>query len=158
MGMDVYGKNAKGEAGKYFRNNVWWWHPLAGYCLLIAPTVTAKCKMWHSNDGDGLGESDSLLLAALLRAEIESGRCAKYDAEYKAHLETLPRKECDFCHGTGSKKHDGGHGDRVEEVRPCHVCSGQGSVPSFEASYPFSVENVQGFVTFLENCGGFEIC
>jgi hypothetical protein len=30
MGMDVYGKEPKSDKGEYFRNNVWWWRPLAG--------------------------------------------------------------------------------------------------------------------------------
>jgi hypothetical protein len=34
MGMDVYG-----ESGNYFRNNVWWWRPLANYCQAIAPHI-----------------------------------------------------------------------------------------------------------------------
>jgi hypothetical protein len=33
MGFDVYGKSARSEKGEYFRNNVWWWRPLAEYVL-----------------------------------------------------------------------------------------------------------------------------
>ena len=54
MGMDVIGKNPKNETGEYFRNNVWGWGPLATYVCQVAPEITAKCKYWQSNDGDGL--------------------------------------------------------------------------------------------------------
>ena len=33
MGMDVYGRRPKSERGEYFRNNIWWWHPLADFIL-----------------------------------------------------------------------------------------------------------------------------
>lgn len=29
MGMDLYGKKPLNPVGEYFRNNVWWWRPLA---------------------------------------------------------------------------------------------------------------------------------
>ena len=54
MGMDVYGRNPTTKQGEYFRNNVWWWHPLADYCTSVAPDITAQCNSWHHNDGDGL--------------------------------------------------------------------------------------------------------
>ena len=48
MGMDMYGRKPTGERGEYFRNNVWWWHPLADYCIMIAPDICAPCKYWHT--------------------------------------------------------------------------------------------------------------
>ena len=54
MGMDVYGKQPTADEGKYFRNNAWWWRPLADYCVEVAPAITAACTHWQSNDADGL--------------------------------------------------------------------------------------------------------
>jgi len=54
MGMDVYGNAPTQKEGEYFRNNIWWWHPLADYIELVAPDEAAACEHWHSNDGDGL--------------------------------------------------------------------------------------------------------
>ena len=54
MGMDICGRNPTEECGVYFRNTVWWWHPLAVYCITVAPDICAACKHWHTNDGDGL--------------------------------------------------------------------------------------------------------
>src|SRR5215813_12328976 len=50
MGMDVYGKVPVSECGKYFRDQVRWWHPLATICKLAAPEIAGSCKNWHSND------------------------------------------------------------------------------------------------------------
>jgi len=78
MGMDIYGKAPSGKAGTYFRNNIWWWHPLADYILMVAPEETAACTGWHVNGGDGLDKAGALALADKLQAEIDSGRCARY--------------------------------------------------------------------------------
>ena len=72
MGMDVYGKNPTSENGKYFRNNVWWWRPLAEYCKQIAPEITSKIKYLQSNDGDGLQtQEDCNILADKLQEAID---------------------------------------------------------------------------------------
>lgn len=78
MGMDVYGHAPTQKEGEYFRNNIWWWHPLADYIELVAPDEAAACEHWHSNDGDGLDEDEALALADRLQAEIDSGRCLRY--------------------------------------------------------------------------------
>ena len=41
MGMDIHARNPTGERGAYFRNNVWWWRPLADYCITVAPDICA---------------------------------------------------------------------------------------------------------------------
>lgn len=82
MGMDVYGRDAKSEKGKYFRNNVWWWHPLWDYCLSQYPTVTQGCKQGHTNDGDGLSAGNSKKLAKLIKRDLENGRAQKYADAY----------------------------------------------------------------------------
>jgi hypothetical protein len=90
MGMDVYGKAPSSPKGEYFRNNVWWWRPLADYCLEVSPETTASCSGWHTNDGDGLGEKDSLELAADLRACLLSGTTLESERRRTAHLSVLP--------------------------------------------------------------------
>jgi len=74
MGMDVIGRNPRDGVGNYFRNNVWRWHPLAEYGCEVAPEIAAKCRHWHSNDGDGLDAEDSIRLADLLQKETDAGR------------------------------------------------------------------------------------
>ena len=54
MGMDVIGKKPKAEVGQYFRNNVWWWHPLWEYVCEVPPALANRVRYGHSNDGDGL--------------------------------------------------------------------------------------------------------
>lgn len=179
MGMDVSGKNPTTEAGAYFCNNVWWWRPLAEYCCEIAPEITANCEYWQSNDGDGLEDDDAKELAAILRAEVASGRCKTYADAYEARRKALPRETCDLCNGTGIRSDALGveHGQttkvipattkdsdgtetphpRAGQVGWCNGCDGIGTRQASSSHYPFTVENVEEFATFLEGSGGFEI-
>lgn len=70
MGMDVYGKAPTSEVGEYFRNNVWWWRPLADYILKVHPDLASSCAEWHSNSADGLNAAESVTLADALDADL----------------------------------------------------------------------------------------
>jgi hypothetical protein len=87
MGMDVYGKEPKSDKGEYFRNNVWWWRPLANYSLHIAPDVCAKCEYWQSNDGDGLDAEGAELLSEKLLESVEDGTANSYIKAYNKQYE-----------------------------------------------------------------------
>ena len=97
MGMDVFGKNPQSKAGEYFRNNVWWWYPLADYVHEVAPEIAAQCELWYMNDGDGLNEEDALALADALQAELDSRRCEAYAKTRQAKLEAMPDEPCPVC-------------------------------------------------------------
>src|ERR1700744_8202 len=102
MGMDVYGRKPTTEDGKYFRNNVWWWRPLADYIVDVAPrALTGKCKYWQSNDGAGLNAKESLRLAVILREEIASGRCKEFADLRARDIAAMPRLICEWCEGFG---------------------------------------------------------
>ena len=157
MGMDVYGKKATSVKGRYFRNSVWGWHPLANYCQVVAPSIAKKCKYWHTNDGAGLSGEDSLLLAGMLEVEVGSGRCAAYEKEYEAARAALPKETCEFCSGTGARTDTVGKQNGLDKPGGCNGCAGTGQKENWDASYPFSVDNVKEFITFLNHSGGFEI-
>ena len=158
MGMDVIGRKPTSKEGEYFRNNVWWWRPLADYCMRVAPDIAARCKYWHSNDGYGLDERDSLALADLLQAEIDSGRCASYARVRESELELLPNERCQLCEGTPPRRvpPDRGAGNLLTGMK-CNACDGEGFKRPWACWYDFDVENVREFVGFLRGCGGFAI-
>jgi hypothetical protein len=172
MGMDVFGKepspkmvkNKDGDdvrVGEYFRNTVWWWRPLATYCLTMAPHVSARCEYWHSNDGDGLDAAKSKELAAILREELSSGRTKAYAEIRQAEIKATPTTPCVVCDGTGScAAPASGAGEWFDEngkQKYCNECDGTGRQKTADRLYPFSEENVESWAAFLENCGGFEI-
>ena len=158
MGFDLIGKKPSSDEGKYFENNVCWWHPLANYCIGVAPEITANCALWETNDGDGLKQQDALALADLLQDEVDSGRCKIFADEYEATRQALPKVPCWFCEGTGKRKPvpESGAGNEITGIR-CNGCEGSGSMEDWESHFPFSVDNVPEFISFLRGCGGFEI-
>lgn len=152
MGMDVYGKAPTNEAGKYFRNNCWWWRPLWRYCCELAPGIISDEleKSGQYNDGAGLDAEGSKRLAGVLRDEVSAGRTKRYADRHKAEQDALPDEICDLCGGTGTRTD-------MKVENGCNKCLGKGKVRPYDTWYPFSVENVEEFATFLEGCGGFEI-
>ena len=159
MGMDIYGKNPSGEQGKYFRNNAWWWRPLATYCCAVAPEITAACQYWQSNDGDGLDAEAAVALADALQQEINSNRTLLYEKQYTGAMESKPDEPCRICAGTGTRLPipQCGAGDPRAGGLKCNGCNATGYVRPSDTNYPFSVENVIEFIAFLRDSGGFEI-
>ena len=154
MGMDVYGRNPTAPEGEYFRNNVWYWRPLAIYINQVAPTIAKRCKEWHSNSGDGLNQKDSLALADILDTEVKAGRTLSFEKQWTSELEMLPDEPCQICSGTGRRLAPPqiGAGDQ-----PCNGCDSKGQVRPHATWYPFQVSNVEDFIRFLRDCGGFKI-
>lgn len=160
MGMDVYGRKPKNEKGEYFRNNVWYWHPLWNYCELMYPKVTAACKNGHDNSGDGLNLSDSIKLARLIKRDLKNGKAQKYKDEYDDYLANLSQEPCNICSSTGIQKvniKEEGTDIEIEKERQCFGCDGSGVREPFAKNYPFTIENLTEWQQFLENCGGFNI-
>lgn len=151
MGMDVYGNNPSNSKGEYFRNNVWFWHPLWEYCLDFHPDPAAKVTEGHSNSGDGLNSEDSIKLGNLLKKDLASGKVKSFQDKYTKQIESLPLVECSPCKGTGIRNDQYVNGT-------CNSCSGEGKVKDFQTNYPFAESNVEEFAEFLVNCGGFKIC
>ena len=169
MGMDVFGKKPINEAGKYFRNSIWWWHPLAEFLVETYPKVTSKCKDWHSNSGYGLGAKASRDLAKLVKADIRSGKVEDFERAQQLALAAIPPVACTCCDATGIRTDQLGLEAKFPE-RPlspevveltgrthgwCDDCDGLGT--QRQALLCFSVSNVEEFSNFLENCGGFNI-
>lgn len=170
MGMDVYGRKPTAKVGEYFRNNVWWWRPLAHLCNELAPDICAKCTYWQSNDGDGLDEEGALALAAVLECALADGTIDKFVKENDEYLASLPDEPCKLCDGTGVRTdelaksagmvdeviNEPGH-PRHGQKGTCNACGGRGHVPPWQTHYCIDAENVREFAAFLGACGGFNI-
>jgi hypothetical protein len=171
MGMDVYGKNPTSEVGSYFRNNVWWWHPLWQYCEDVAPELCKKVD-GHTNSGDGLDAEEAKLLGEALLQNIADGHTLTYRVHYYDFIASLERKTCFLCLGAGIRSDEIGYfmGMHKKELSPevqiltgrtfgwCNGCDGTGVQEDFLTNYPFNVENVEAFAKFAIDSGGFEIC
>jgi hypothetical protein len=78
MGIDVFGENPKNETGNYFRRSGGW-PPLARYIVENCPkSIYSHCRNWFSTEGDGLDQTNSLLLASVLISQIADGSAEKF--------------------------------------------------------------------------------
>ena len=52
MGMDIFGIEPENEKGEYFRNTVWYWHPLWNYLWNELDVLTPEeHREGHFNEG-----------------------------------------------------------------------------------------------------------
>lgn len=155
MGVDLYGQKPTSKVGQYFGNGWYFWHPLADYCITIAPDTCGPCSHWYSNYGDGLDAVGAVALAEALQKEIDSGRTEVYARKYASEQGCLPDEVCGFC--MGGTQYPDLHLD-TGDLKPggvkCNWCQGTGHLHPLP---PFSTENVTAFIAFLRECGGFSI-
>jgi len=150
MGFDIYGLKAKNKRGEYFRNNVWWWKPLAKYVIKECNIPEKEQNDWLNNNGHKVSEATAMNIAKKLKELVKNGHTKDYEIKRKRFLEDLSMVKCETCNGTGER-----HDDIVDGE--CNGCNGKGKVKDFKTHYPFSVENVKEFADFCESSGGFEI-
>jgi len=154
------------QDGAYFRNNVWWWRPLADYIIEHTKCVSEEdAKHWHFNDGHKVSEEEANAIADQLEHLIKTGHTETFAHDYEQQ-----RKECE----EHNKKVDALHKKLKEKVEretgktniaPCDYPKADHEewnriyrMTKHTASYPFSMDNVREFIKFCRNSGGFEIC
>jgi hypothetical protein len=156
MGMDVYGIKPTSEKGEYFRNNVWWWHPLWDYCCTVDKTLADKVPEGHSNSGDGLDAIAARQLAFKLQHKIDTGQAKEYVDQYETERKNLPKQDCKYCDENGERQWSQQNGETI--TKTCNACQGTKKVDPWDAHYPMDLQNIQDFTNFLMDCGGFQIC
>ena len=106
------------------------------------------------NGGEKISATKSLKIAKHMQKLIDDGSAEKYEKEYTKSLEEMEDIDCDICDGTGKRKEPPETGAGTLK---CNGCEGTGKREPWVKSYPFSVENLQEFIEFSKNSGGFEI-
>ena len=147
--------------GHYFRNNVWWWRPLA---YLIEDKckdflTEAQRKSLHYNDGKKYPDKIALKIADRLQEVLDSGELLKLKEEHdqemqkaKEHndiLESKMKAIVDAHNGVAPKdlpKEDFTNWRELQKQK------------NWADSYPFDIDNVKEFILFARCSGGFSIC
>jgi len=161
MGFDLMSTgNHKTKKGEYYRNNVWWWRPLAQYIITYTGCVEERhAERWAYNDGHKVIEQEAKAIAKQLKHLIETGHAKKHAEEYEKErkkaenfnkkvqkeLEAFEKKVGKDKAPNDYSKEDKKKWDSIWEKK------------SWTANYPFSVENVKEFAEFCEDSGGFTI-
>lgn len=155
MGFDLYGTSPSSKTGEYFRNNVWWWRPLADYVLdncSDCMTEEENNGYWHTNDGFKISEVSADAIGKRLLKLIVDKHTQRYAKSYAQKLKRLPMVNCGVCKGTGKPT------AIYSNKKICHNCNGTGKEKNFHSNYPFSTANVKEFAHFCMASGGFRIC
>ena len=153
--------------GSYFRNNVWWWRPLADLILdKCSDLIThEQANEIHINSGRKFSKGTSIAIANRLQSLIDSGFIEEHQKEIDARIKIAK------THNAKIEKKLEDLKEKVKKLRP-----NQNLAPvnypypynkhwgeihqqkDWGSSYPFSKENVIEFIAFSKASGGFEIC
>ena len=165
MGFDISGLNPKNKKGEYFRNNVWYWRPLAEYVLKETKVIDEKDQdSWHYNDCHEVPKEQAEQIAKQLDHLIKSGHCRTFARSWEIRREKIEKhnkkvmKELDKFEKDVQRrmndsslapkdypKEDHDKWEKIYEKR------------NSDGSYPFEEENVKEFSEFCKNSGGFTI-
>jgi hypothetical protein len=152
--------------GFYFRANVWGWRPIAELCILAIENSGLNFGniAWHYNSGDGLKtQEDCDLLANALEYILEEEDNIKEDDDViylnlgmwtkMGSGEYVTEKKCNELN---EKCIPGGYTGLAPRIMfTSGVVDDNGDV--YTPSHSISYGRIKSFITFLRNCGGFEI-
>lgn len=130
MGVDIYGRDAKSEDGEYFQHCWWSWRPILDAMWRTGLISEELYGQMGWNDGYGI------------ETQEECDEMADYLEFWVKDLEDQDIIRIgDFA--IESEK---------EEIQAnvAEMCKG-------EDIYGVTVSDLRGWITFLRNCGGFEV-
>jgi hypothetical protein len=158
-------KFEKENKGYYFRNNVWWWRPLANYIIDHTGCVDRDDEdKWHENGGHEVDEETAKMIAQQLKHLVSTGHTETFAKEHmeeyeKAtlHNEAVEKKMQEFQEQM-DKKYGRDIAPANYNADDYKIWNSIYSMKNWKASYPFNVDNVKEFAEFAEESGGFSIC
>lgn len=165
--QDKYLKKRKkylDQEGTYFRNNVWWWRPLAEYVCKYTKVVNDDEKTlegWHTNGGFQVSEQDAIQIANQLDYLLKSGHTKKFQKAYNKLFKLAEfknakiQKKIDIL---DNKKMNKGIAPRDYNKKDKAEWDRLWNCMDRTSSYPFNITNVKEFSKFCRASGGFEIC
>ena len=126
----------------YFRMNNQSWRTLAHFILdhSVRFLPDGEAEGWFSNEGHMVEETLASRIAVRLVQLLEQGIVRQYETELLIHY---PPVACHACNSKGVNK----------KGEKCGVCRGAGEICQID----FSEHKVREFVTFIQNCSGFDI-
>jgi len=152
--------------GYYFRNNVWWWRPLATYVINHSLCIEKKdIDGWHHNDGLEVNQKTAEQIAKQLYHLLNTGAVKKYEDEYnqirknaEKHNEKVIKKfkELEKQVEIATGKKDVAPADYPDRFKK--EWDKLWEEKDFRENYPFAESNVREFADFCKDSGGFTIC
>jgi len=150
----------------YFRNNVWWWRPLANFIIENCDWLTQEQKeRLHDNSGFEFSDHEAVTIADTLQKKVDDGTARKQEEVNKQERKGAEdwnaglQKQQDAL-GEEAKK-ETGNPKIVPRDYPKHIYKKWDDLQKqhdWNASYPFAEANIKEFICFLRECGGFKVC
>ena len=124
-------KRDKENPGTYFRNNVWWWRRLWQFVCVECKDILTEDDIAYggSNDNHLISQDKAVLMAKRLQEKIDDGSAQAFEDSIKEYMESVKKDK----HGYPKSEDD------------------------WMANYPFDIVNLQEFITFCSESGGFRI-
>jgi len=153
------------QSGTYFRNNVWWWRPLADYVLRFTKVIPENEKEhWGYNDCYEVSQEYAEMISQQLDHLIKSGHCKAYADKFEENRKLIEKqndvieKELElFTKKVQKKMRDDSLVPRDFPKEDYKKWNKILNKRNSSGNYPFSVENVKEFSEFSKNSGGFSI-
>jgi len=152
--------------GVYFRNNCWWWRPLANFMREHCDWFTKKQQArLHDNSGFEFSEHEALRIADTLQKKVDDGTAEKDEAKNKEDRKLAEewnqglKKQSNELEKEAKK--ETGDASIVPRDYPKHIYKKWDDLQKqrdWKDSYPFEERNVKRFIAFLRECGGFSVC
>ena len=161
MGFDLYGQEPKNKFGEYFRQNVWGWRPIWEYvCTHHADSLDQKTlEMGNYNEGHIVSKQQATTLANKIHVDLQDGTVSDFvkmveDSVKKAkeHNKFIDKQMNDLLAKHNVKAAcdlEPKHKEEWDKIYAEH---------DWADSYPFAVDNLESFIKFCRESGGFEIC
>jgi hypothetical protein len=154
------------NVGIYFRNNVWWWRPLANFIIENCDWLTEEQKeRLHDNSGFEFSQHEAVTIADTLQKKVDdgtAGRLEKINKSKRALSEEWNKKLQKQQDALGEEvKKETGNKNIVPRDYPEPFNKKWDDLQKqhdWNASYPFEERNVKEFICFLRECGGFQVC
>lgn len=160
MGVDISGRNPKTNEGDYFCSNWWGWRPILA--LSEAAMLNKKLKYdtsyWGSNDGKGLRTQKQCDKLADALELLISNNYNEYLTKDDDRIYICMGSWCEY--GTGRfvpSEFTQSLNEQYEwgDILYSPVVAENGTM--VESSYSTSLGRLKEWITFLRNCGGFQI-
>ena len=154
------------NVGVYFRNNVWWWRPLANFMREHCDWFTQEQQArLHDNSGFEFSEHEALTIADTLQKKVDDGT-VKVREEVNRREMKVAEEWNKGIHAQQEElekevKKETGDAKIVPYDYPEHFKKKYDAIQKQtdrKAYYPFKERNVKRFIAFLRECGGFSVC
>ena len=152
--------------GVYFRNNCWWWRPLANFIIEKCDWLTQEQQArLHDNSGFEFSHHEAGTIADTLQKMVDDASAAEREKVNKKEMAIAEewnkglQKQQDAL-GEQAKKETGDK-NIVPRDYPKHIYKKWDDLQKStdrKAHYPFREANVKRFIKFLRECGGFQVC